>query len=93
MNAEAISLPVEQRIAHELPAATRGDRHAYGRIVAACQNSITAIALAITHDVPTSEDIAQQAFLSAWQHLIGATLGFVCGFGGLIYGLISSGRL
>ncbi len=65
MNAEAIS----QLIAHELPAARRGDRHAYGRIVQACQNSITAIALAITRDVPTSEDIAQEAFLSAWQHL------------------------
>jgi RNA polymerase sigma factor (sigma-70 family) len=53
----------------QLPAAANGDRAAFGRIVAGCQNGITAIALAITRDVPASEDIAQDAFLSAWNHL------------------------
>ena len=52
-----------------LPAAARGDRDAYGRIVAACQGTVTSIALAIVRDVPASEDIAQEAFLSAWQNL------------------------
>lgn len=52
-----------------LPAAARGDQAAYGRIVAGCQGTITAIALAITRDVPASEDVAQEAFLSAWQNL------------------------
>lgn len=65
MNAEAVDLLVRT----QLPAAAAGDRDAYGRIVAASQNAITAIALAITRDVPASEDIAQEAFLSAWQHL------------------------
>ena len=65
MNAQAIDLLIRT----QLPAAADGDRDAYGRIVAACQNAITAIALAITRDVPASEDIAQEAFLSAWQHL------------------------
>lgn len=65
MNAENIDLLIR----HELPAAARGDRDAYGRIVSVCQNAVTAVALAITHDVPASEDIAQEAFLSAWQHL------------------------
>jgi RNA polymerase sigma factor (sigma-70 family) len=65
MNAEAIELLIR----HELPAAARGDRDAYGRIVAACQNVVTAVALAITRDVPASEDIAQDAFLAAWQNL------------------------
>ena len=65
MNAETIDLLIR----HELPAAAGGDRDAYGRIVSACQNTVTAVALAITHDVPASEDIAQEAFLSAWQHL------------------------
>lgn len=60
---------IDALIERELPAARRGDRAAYGRIVAACQNTVTAVALAITHDVPASEDIAQEAFLSAWQHL------------------------
>lgn len=65
MNAETVDLLVRLH----LPAAANGDRDAYGRIVAASQNAITAIALAITRDVPASEDIAQEAFLSAWQHL------------------------
>lgn len=65
MNTEAIDLLIRQ----ELPAAARGDRDAYGRIVAACQNVVTAVALAITRDVPASEDIAQDAFLAAWQNL------------------------
>jgi RNA polymerase sigma factor (sigma-70 family) len=60
---------IDALIGAELPAARDGDRAAYGRIVAACQNTVTAVALAITHDVSASEDIAQDAFLSAWQHL------------------------
>lgn len=60
---------IDQLIHRELPAAARGDRDAYGRIIVACQNAVTAVALAITRDVPTSEDIAQEAFLAAWQHL------------------------
>lgn len=53
----------------ELPAARRGSHDAYARIVRACQNTVTAIALAITRDVQASEDIAQDAFLKAWQQL------------------------
>ncbi|MCC6507110.1 MAG: RNA polymerase sigma factor [Aquimonas sp.] len=52
-----------------LPKAQSGDRAAFGRIVAACQNSITAIALAIVRDVQASEDIAQDAFVNAWRNL------------------------
>lgn len=65
MNAQTLDLTLQ----HELPAAARGDQHAYGRIVLACQNTVTAIALAITRDVGASEDIAQEAFLKAWQQL------------------------
>jgi RNA polymerase sigma factor (sigma-70 family) len=61
--------PLDQLIGGQLRAAADGDRAAYGRIVAACQNTVTAIALAITRDVSASEDIAQEAFLSAWQNL------------------------
>lgn len=52
--AEALSLLIDEH----LPAAQAGDSRAYGRIVTGCQNGITAIALAITRDVPASEDIA-----------------------------------
>jgi len=65
MSSEAVDLLIKR----ELPAAVRGDRDAYGRIVVASQNTVTAVALAITRDVPASEDIAQEAFLSAWHHL------------------------
>ena len=65
MDSSSIDLLIDTH----LPAAADGDRDAYARIVGACQNSITAIALAIVRDVPASEDIAQEAFLSAWQHL------------------------
>ena len=60
---------LESLIHCHYPAAARGDRDAYGRIVAGCQSTVTSIALAIVRDVPTSEDIAQEAFLSAWQNL------------------------
>jgi RNA polymerase sigma factor (sigma-70 family) len=60
---------IDLLIKRELPAAVRGDRDAYGRIIMASQNTVTAVALAITRDVHTSEDIAQEAFLSAWHHL------------------------
>ena len=65
MNAATIELTLR----HEFAAAKSGDRAAYGRIVAACQNAITAIALAITRDTQASEDIAQETFLKAWRHL------------------------
>ncbi len=60
---------LESLIHTHYPDAARGDRAAYGRIVAGCQGTVTSIALAIVRDVPTSEDIAQEAFLSAWQNL------------------------
>ena len=60
---------LESLIHAHYPAAARGDRDAYGRIVVGCQSTVTSIALAIVRDVPTSEDIAQEAFLSAWQNL------------------------
>ncbi len=60
---------LEQRIHLELPAARGGDQAAYGRIVRLSQNATTAIALAITRDVQASQDIAQDAYLKAWQQL------------------------
>jgi RNA polymerase sigma factor (sigma-70 family) len=65
MNTETLDVVVSEH----LPRAQNGDRAAFGRIVAASQNSITAIALAIVRDVPTSQDIAQDAFINAWNNL------------------------
>ncbi|MGA6180946.1 RNA polymerase sigma factor [Stenotrophomonas sp. NPDC101269] len=61
--------PLTATLERELPAAAGGCQQSYGRIVLACQNTVTAIALAITRDVQASEDIAQEAFIKAWQQL------------------------
>ena len=60
---------IDQTLERELPAAASGCQHAYGRIVLACQNTVTAIALAITRDRQASDDIAQEAFVKGWQQL------------------------
>ncbi len=60
---------LETLVHTHLPAAARGDRAAYGRIVEGCQGTVASIALAIVRDVPASEDVAQDAFLKAWQEL------------------------
>lgn len=60
---------LEATLQRELPAARNGCTQSYGRIVTVCQNTVTAIALAITRDVHASEDIAQEAFIKAWQQL------------------------
>ncbi|WP_372391299.1 RNA polymerase sigma factor [Xanthomonas sp. NCPPB 3582] len=65
MTADTLDLMLQR----ELPSAAAGCQQAYGRIVSACQNTVTAIALAITRDIAASEDIAQEAFLRAWQRL------------------------
>jgi RNA polymerase sigma factor (sigma-70 family) len=65
MNRDALLSLIELH----LPAAQAGDPHAFGEIVAGCQGGITAIALSIVRDIQASEDIAQEAFLSAWTNL------------------------
>jgi len=64
-----VAATIDETLHRELPAAAGGCQHAYGRIVLACQNTITAIALAITRDRHASEDIAQEAFVRGWQQL------------------------
>ena len=60
---------IDQVVARNLPAARAGDRQAFARLVAATQNTVTSIALAITRDVGHSEDIAQEAYLKVWSRL------------------------
>lgn len=69
MNAITVQPPLDSLIGQHLPAAARGDTRAYGHVVRACQNTVTGIALAHVRDVAASEDIAQEAFLKAWQNL------------------------
>ncbi|HJU40261.1 MAG TPA: sigma factor, partial [Tahibacter sp.] len=60
---------IDIAIAHDFRAAQCGDRAAFARLVAATQRLVTGVALAITADVASSEDVAQDTFLAAWRHL------------------------
>jgi RNA polymerase sigma factor (sigma-70 family) len=59
----------ETLLARDVVAAGEGDRVAYGRLVDSTRNLVTAISLAIVRDLPLSEDVAQEAYLEAWQGL------------------------
>lgn len=50
-------------------AAARGDRDAFHAVVLAHQRLVGSIALAMSGDVASSEDIAQEVFLHAWKGL------------------------
>ncbi len=65
MTALAIT-PLERQLADDVASAARGDRDAFARLIAATSGVVCAVALAITRDVPASEDVAQDAFLAAW---------------------------
>jgi RNA polymerase sigma factor (sigma-70 family) len=53
----------------DVTAASRGDRHAFARLVDSHASTICSISLAIVRDVAASEDVAQEVFLTAWQKL------------------------
>ena len=46
-----------------------GDVAGFGRLVDAHRSMVCSIALSIVRDVATSEDVAQEVFLAAWQQL------------------------
>ncbi|NJR44243.1 sigma-70 family RNA polymerase sigma factor [bacterium] len=60
---------LEVHIADALLASVACDRAAFARFVSLTQNMVTAVALAITADPASSEDIAQETFLEAWRRL------------------------
>ena len=65
MTPEALNVLIHRDFA----SARRGNVRAYERIVVATQRMVASVALAVTRDVHASEDIAQDTFLRAWQHL------------------------
>jgi RNA polymerase sigma factor (sigma-70 family) len=60
---------LEAQLAGDVTSATRGDRDAFTRLIAASSGVVCAVALAITRDVAASEDVAQDVFLAAWTGL------------------------
>lgn len=49
--------------------AVRGDRDAYGRLVRLLMDRTVALTYRMTGDRQTAQDLAQEAFLTAWQRL------------------------
>lgn len=60
---------LDRAIDRHLPAARRGDRQAFAALVTATQSMVTGLALAVVRDIQHSEDIAQEAYVRAWQRL------------------------
>ena len=50
-------------------AARGGDRAAFTRLVTQHRNLVTSISLAMVRDVPTSEEVAQEVFVTVWRDL------------------------
>ncbi|MEM7151185.1 MAG: sigma-70 family RNA polymerase sigma factor [Myxococcota bacterium] len=50
-------------------AAAKGDTSAFGQLIDAYRATVCSVALAIVRDVPTSEDVAQDVFVAAWERL------------------------
>ncbi len=71
-----IAHPLERELLDALRDARAGDRDAFATLVALTQGMVTAVALAITGDRASSEDIAQETYLEAWRRLpsLGDTL-------------------
>jgi len=57
---------LERRLSGDVASAARGDRDAFARLIEATSGVVCAVALAITRDVPASEDVAQEVFLATW---------------------------
>ena len=64
-----MSADVQTLIHRDFPAARRGDREAFSRLVAATQRMVASVALAVTRDIQASQDVAQDTFLTAWERL------------------------
>ena len=67
-----------------LRASREGDVKAFGEIVKRHQNSVSAVTYSITGSIDQSEDLAQEAFIVAWQKLKtlkkpAALSGWLCG--------------
>lgn len=62
-------LPLEHADAELVAQARRGDRDAFGRIVARYQALVCALAYNATGSLAQSEDLAQESFVVAWKQL------------------------
>jgi len=69
MIASTMNSAVHSEDADLVTASLRGDREAFGRIVARYQSLVCSMAYSGTGSLSQSEDLAQESFLEAWKHL------------------------
>jgi len=69
MNVDATMAAEEVNDAQLVDRSVAGDRGAFGEIVTRYQALVCSLAYNATGDVARSEDLAQETFVAAWQHL------------------------
>ncbi len=69
MNANLAVEPEIRSDASLVEASLAGDREAFGHIVARYQSPVCALAYSACGNVPRSEDLAQEIFITAWRRL------------------------
>ena len=59
----------EQHLFDDVELAQGGDQQAFGRLINQTRNLVASIALSIVKDLDSSEDVAQQVYIGAWQNM------------------------
>jgi DNA-directed RNA polymerase specialized sigma24 family protein len=59
----------EQQLLPDIALAKLGDSLAFTRLIEQLANTVGSIALAITQDLDSSEDVSQKVFIKVWQEI------------------------
>jgi len=64
-----MSITNEQQLLPDIALAKKGDQIAFTRLVEHVTNTVASIALAITKDLDSSEDVCQKVFIKVWREI------------------------
>ena len=64
-----MSLMNEQQLLPDITLAKTGDKIAFTRLIEQLKNTVSSIALAITKDLDSSEDVCQIVFIKVWREI------------------------
>ena len=63
----------EQQLLPDIALAKSGDQIAFTRLIEQLKNTVGSIALAITKDLDSSEDVSQKVFIKVWRDTVSYT--------------------